>query len=264
MQAAICYYSGSGNTKLACKYLTQHIQEVPLDFINVTETHQPDLEPYDIVGFATFTDFFAPPQRFQTFLTGLSPQKGKYAFVFNTYGSFSGKTLKVLAQLAATKGYRILSGHSLHTPESYPPLNALGITSESAPKPGELEKFEGFVDRLATKIETLQAGGKPEIEGVQLNLLQRLMPALPRTTSQTLMGDKQVDVERCTECGICVAVCPYEAIELNPKPVFDETRCYGCWACYNHCPEQAIFTKRYRDVGHYAEPNAALREKLGG
>jgi ferredoxin len=180
------------------------------------------------------------------------------------YGSFSGKTLKVLAELAAARGYRILLGYSLHTPESYPPLNALGITSERAPKPGELEEFEEFIDRLATKIETLQAGGDPEIEGVQLNVLQWLMPALPRTTSQTLMGDKQVDVERCTECGICMAVCPYEAIQLNPKPVFDESRCYGCWACYNHCPEQAIFTKRYRDVGHYAQPNAALREKLDG
>jgi ferredoxin len=153
------------------------------------------------------------------------------------YGSFSGKTLKVLAELAAARGYRILLGYSLHTPESYPPLNALGITSEGAPKPRELEEFEEFIDRLVTKIETLQAGGDPEIEGGQLNVLQWLMPALPRTTSQTLMGDKQVDVERCTECGICMAVCPYEAIQLNPKPVFDETRCYGCWACYNHCPE---------------------------
>jgi ferredoxin len=152
----------------------------------------------------------------------------------------------------------------LHTPESYPPLNALGITSESAPKPQELEEFETFVDRLTTKIETLEAGGEPEIEGVELNFFQRLVPALPRTTSQILMGDKAVDAERCTECGICVAVCPYDAIQMNAKPAFDEARCYGCWACYNHCPEQAIYTKRFRDVGHYAEPNAELQEKLAG
>ena len=264
MQAAICYYSGSGNTELACEYLAQRIEAVPFDLVDITESDQPDLEPYDVVGFATFTDFFAPPQRFQTFLTSLSPQKGDYAFVFNTYGSFSGKTLKVLADLAAARGYRIMLGHSLHTPESYPPLNALGITSETAPKPRELDAFEEFVERLTTKIETLQAGGEPEIEGVKLKLFQRLMPALPRTTSQTLMGDKRVDAQRCTECGTCVAVCPYGAIHLNPKPVFDEARCYGCWACYNHCPEQAIHTTRYRDVGHYATPNAELQEKLAG
>lgn len=264
MEAAICYYSGSGNTELACQYLAEQIQAVGFDFIDATETHQPNLAPYDVVGFATFTDFFAPPQRFRSFLTGLSPQEGTYAFVFNTYGSFSGKTLKVLADLAAARGYRILLGHSLHTPESYPPLNALGIRSESAPGPRELEAFEKFIDRLSTKIETLQAGGEPEIEGAQLSLLERLMPALPRTTSQTLMSDKGVDAERCTECGTCVAVCPYGAIQLDPKPVFDDTRCYACWACYNHCPEQAIHTERFRDVGHYAQPNAELREKLRG
>jgi len=263
LKGTFCIYSGSGNTRLACEYIASKLPRVEFDLIDVVQEEDVRLEPYDVVGFATFTDFFALPRRFQTFLKELPPQEGKPAFVFNTYGSFSGKTLKILGDLAADKGFNVLAGHSLHTPESYPPLNALGITSETSPDEEELEAFNRFIDRLAAKILVVETGEEIEADGVHLGLLNRLIPALPRTTSRTLMSDLHVDAERCTECGLCEQLCPYDAIVLDPKPVFDAERCYACWACYNHCPEKAIYTKRYKDVGHYPEPNARLQQKLG-
>jgi hypothetical protein len=129
--------------------------------------------------------------------------------VFNTYGTFSGKTLRILEKMATAKGLNVIAGHSLHTPESYPPLNAMGITSEDAPSQEELGAFDRFIDRLAAKIQTLQAGGQVETDGVHLGLLNSLIPALPRTTSHTLMSEKHVDEARCTACGLCTEVCPY-------------------------------------------------------
>ena len=76
------------------------------------------------------------------------------------------------------------------------------------------------------------------------------------------MGEKHVDEALCTECGICEKGCPYGAIHLDPKPVFNMHKCHGCWSCYNHCPEQAIYTKKFRGVGHYPRPIDALKEKL--
>ncbi len=263
MKSIIYYYSGSGNTKLACQYLDRHIPDVSFEFKDATDINTPRLEAYDLVGFATFTDFSAPPYKFREFLEKIPPQEGTPAFVFNTYGSFSGKTLKKLAQMAQSKGFKVIAGYSLHTPESYPPLNALGVTSADAPSVEELETFNNFIDHLASKIQTLQAGGQVEAASIQLDFLNRLVPALPRTTSRRLMKDKYVDTARCTKCGLCAEICPYDAIALDPHPVFDEVRCYGCWACYNHCPERAIYTKRYKDVGHYSKPNEQLRQKLG-
>jgi flavodoxin len=160
MKGTICYYSGSGNTKLACEYLARYIQDVEFDFIDAIEVDKPDLSTCDIMGFATFTDFFAPAYGFQAFLEELPPQEGKPAFVFNTYGTFSGKTLKVLEKKATDKGFDVIAGHSLHTPESYPPLNAMGITSEESPSEKELGTFDRFIDQLAANIRILQAGGK--------------------------------------------------------------------------------------------------------
>lgn len=263
MKGVIYYYSGSGNTKLACQYLARQIHGIEFEFVDVTEVNKPDLDACDIAGFATFTDFFAPPHRFQMFLKELPRQEGKPAFVFNTYGSFSGKTLTTLESLATDKGFNVIAGHLLHTPESYPPLIALGITNQDAPGEDELKAFDQFIERLAAKIRVLQAGGQVEADGIHLGLLNRLIPALPRTASRKLMGEKHVDAARCTTCGLCVKVCPYNAVKLEGEiPVFDEQKCYGCWACYNHCPERAIYTKRYKDVGHYPQPNSQVRQKL--
>lgn len=261
MQGIICYYSGSGNTKLACRYLASCIDAVSFEFADITKGKPADFGVYDIVGFATFTDAFGLPHLFQSFLEDLPIQGGKPAFVFNTYGSFSGRTLSTLAALATAKNFTVVAGHSLHTPESFPPMNILGVGSHAPSKQG-LKAFNRFIEHLADLLRELQKGQPISHDRVHIGFLNSLLPSFPRTTSRFLMGDKSVDETRCTECGVCARVCPYAAIALDPKPVFDEARCYGCWACYNHCPEQAIHTTKLKSGGYYPHPNAQLREKL--
>ena len=125
MKGVIYYYSGAGNTKLACRYIAGNVA-IPFDLVDVVKEKQIDLEPYDVVGFATFTDFLGPPHLFQAFVEGLPRQEGKLAFVFNTYGARSGRTLRILEKRGAAKGFVVIAGHSLHTPECYPPMIARG------------------------------------------------------------------------------------------------------------------------------------------
>ncbi len=50
-----------------------------------------------------------------------------------------------------------------------------------------------------------------------------------------------VDVARCTGCGLCVAVCPTEAMTLlGDKARVDEAACIGCGACADECARDAI------------------------
>ena len=46
----------------------------------------------------------------------------------------------------------------------------------------------------------------------------------------------------CVGCGVCVSVCPFEAIELNALGVaeVDWTRCIGCGKCAKECPRAVI------------------------
>ena len=57
----------------------------------------------------------------------------------------------------------------------------------------------------------------------------------------------------CKGCGICVAVCPRDAIEMSdelssrgvyPPRTRDLARCTACKLCEMHCPDFAIFIER--------------------
>jgi ferredoxin len=49
-----------------------------------------------------------------------------------------------------------------------------------------------------------------------------------------------VDEELCACCGICVDVCPMQAITLDGRVVIDSSRCTACGACIAECPDQAL------------------------
>jgi len=50
-----------------------------------------------------------------------------------------------------------------------------------------------------------------------------------------------VDSEKCTGCGICVSLCPNEAIVIEDAAAVDPARCSGCGACVYQCPMEAIY-----------------------
>jgi ferredoxin/flavodoxin len=262
MKGIIFYYSNSGNTKLACEYIVKNIKNAEIGLFDMVKDDIPGLNNYNIVGFATFADFLGPSKLVQTFIEKLPRQDNKFAFVFNTYGFISGKTLKILDKWVTAKGFKVILGYSLHTPESHPLMIAKGRGNEQAPNEKEMNKFNSFISELDKSLFLLDKGKEIQKKNISIGLLNSLLPMWSRDKARKYMGEKYIDEALCTECGTCEKICPYEAIKLNPKPIFDMNKCYGCWACYNHCPNKAIYTKKYRGIGHYPEPNSQLREKL--
>lgn len=51
-----------------------------------------------------------------------------------------------------------------------------------------------------------------------------------------------VNQEECAGCGICIEVCPVQAISLNSarKAQIDSEKCIECGNCAEECPNQAI------------------------
>jgi heterodisulfide reductase subunit A len=58
-----------------------------------------------------------------------------------------------------------------------------------------------------------------------------------------------VDAGRCGSCGVCAAVCPYQAIGPGPQgsSVVDDDRCRGCGGCAASCPSGAIEMPGFTD-----------------
>jgi heterodisulfide reductase subunit A len=70
-----------------------------------------------------------------------------------------------------------------------------------------------------------------------------------------------VDEERCSGCGVCVELCPYQALELLPRDGRRvshtiEALCKGCGTCGAACPAGAISMHHYRDEQIFAQIEA--------
>jgi ferredoxin len=55
--------------------------------------------------------------------------------------------------------------------------------------------------------------------------------------------------EKCIHCGACTAVCPSEALRMNPQTwelEFDMDKCMLCGHCVRACPARAI--KSFEDA----------------
>ena len=51
----------------------------------------------------------------------------------------------------------------------------------------------------------------------------------------------RVNIDQCAGCGVCIDVCPNDAIELRDGvAVVDEEACMGCGLCEGECPNEAI------------------------
>ena len=53
------------------------------------------------------------------------------------------------------------------------------------------------------------------------------------------MGVK-VNNEKCTGCGMCVDVCPVNAIKIENKKAVISEECIDCGVCIAQCPLEAI------------------------
>ena len=63
----------------------------------------------------------------------------------------------------------------------------------------------------------------------------------------------------CISCGMCVSICPFDAIILNGHGVaeVDEAKCQGCGACASECPQGII---RLHEAGNYIVVKCSSRD----
>lgn len=256
----ICCFSATGNTKFACEYIKQKLVNADVTIMSIGKEPVPDFTKFDLIGFATFTDWLDPHVGMKIFINSLPIYENKPAFIFNTCAGMSGHTQTTMRKWLKNKGFKVVAGFTLNTPESYPPLVVKGHTRENFPQPKNLKKFKEFIKKLISILD--QEENMLREISISIGLFNRILPVFSREKSKKNMGKKYVDEKLCNECGICAKACGHNAIVLKPKPVFNESKCQGCWACYNKCPQKAIYADSLKGGGYYTGPLAVYRNKF--
>lgn len=60
---------------------------------------------------------------------------------------------------------------------------------------------------------------------------------------QPLSQDVVRNENKCTNCGVCVPICPTEALKVDRdtrKVIFDNKKCIACELCVKICPPRAM------------------------
>ncbi|MEW6727378.1 MAG: CoB--CoM heterodisulfide reductase iron-sulfur subunit A family protein [Bacillota bacterium] len=86
-------------------------------------------------------------------------------------------------------------------------------------------------------------------------------------TKEALVGGGAVALvnqDQCSGCGICVTICPYNAVSLVDKggkhtvAEVNEVLCKGCGTCVAACPSKALSARGFKDEQIFAEIAALL------
>ncbi|SKC48861.1 4Fe-4S binding protein [Maledivibacter halophilus] len=57
-----------------------------------------------------------------------------------------------------------------------------------------------------------------------------------------IKGGDENQINVCTQCGVCIDICPVEAITRDKRGVvrINKKDCVGCFMCVGFCPEEAM------------------------
>jgi heterodisulfide reductase subunit A len=82
--------------------------------------------------------------------------------------------------------------------------------------------------------------------------------ALKKLKAQAITAD--VNRERCSGCGICIELCPYNAINKDEFGIAQVTSvvCKGCGICGSSCPERAIIMHHFTNDQLEAQALASI------
>jgi len=266
-KAVIYFFSGTGNTDFVARTFASVLNELgyntdvkAIDFLENIE-----IESYDLVGFGYPVYSFGPALPMLNFINNFPVVSNKKAFTFCTMGGMSGGSEHFEAKKLKKKGFDVIGAYKIRMPHNYP--------TGYVPKKKSSEKMAGRAKLKITGIcKSVVDGRKKHLKFISLMqillylYLYKMFNKFKRFGRSLYAFGAYAD-NKCTECGLCVRMCPVKNIFIKNNVVQFGADCTYCLRCLHNCPVSAIQYKkktlkrdRYRGpLGDYRPP---LNDKL--
>ncbi|MDD2927626.1 MAG: NIL domain-containing protein [Candidatus Omnitrophica bacterium] len=98
--------------------------------------------------------------------------------------------------------------------------------------------LKAFVTPNEEGLMVLELTGKRENFDKGVEYLQSCGVRIQSLSQDVVRNDK-----KCTNCGVCVPICPTEALIVDPqtrKVLFNNKKCIACELCVKICPPRAM------------------------
>ncbi len=251
----IYYFSGTGNSYAAAKYLAENLGEELMDLSKALQEkdYAYTLGKGEKLGFVFPVYAWAPPKAVVEFVKNLELYYSgdPYIFAVCTCGSSAGRTMDILEKALEENGLVLDSGFSVVMPDNCITL----FPAETAEKCEEkLATADKTLENILRAIKLGWSDFFRVKRGKGGNLLSTIVN--PAFCFGGMSTKKFYVTDDCISCGLCQQVCSSRCIELeNGKPVWMEKSCHMCLACINRCPVTAIqYGKKTEKRGRYVHP----------
>jgi ferredoxin/flavodoxin len=249
-KALIVYCSPSGSTERVALGIKKKIAalQVPVTLLDLgCEPDLPFILPQLVdakdnlflyVGSPVYAN--RPLPRILEFISMLPRAQIGYSAPFVTWGGVtSGIALHDMGKGLEQKGYQVLGAAKVIAPHSlmWRSDDPLG---KGHPNADDDALIEALVERIHAKVRAGHPSPIPlSALAYQPEHVHATMEKMGIHAVRSHFPAREVDLRRCTRCGLCAERCPVQALSLSPDPHFGES-CICCYRCVRICPEAAI------------------------
>lgn len=121
---------------------------------------------------------------------------------------------------------------------------------------GFIKEFHSRLDPIGTKVPGIYLAGTAQGPHTVADTVAMSKGAASAAAIPMSAGKFEIELVRaisdsrkCSRCGACIAICPYNAITLEENEIqVNEIYCRGCGACASVCKNNAITVRSYRNA----------------
>ena len=231
---SLIYYSPTGSTRKIVREIGQNMGLKLISEINIAKNKTESFPETSnncltIIGMPVYGGRL-PITAIETLKKLQSNQSP--AVIVVVYGNREyDDSLLELQEIAKDCGFKIVAGAAFIGEHSYSTKEK--PIAKNRPDGQDLEKCRDFARLITEKLKNTKNIKSLSELAIPGNYPYRDRKKLPATVHP------ETDNTLCTLCGICMEVCPTNAITIQETVITNGELCTLCCACVKYCPEEA-------------------------